>query len=530
MMDRAVCNKRQCWWAVLPILILSVLTLKPVARAQATAPYPAKTVYQMKNIQPDSTPWGAPGSSSWNANVQQLVGNQAGGVVQDLVWASWEPSYPATCTGSQVNFEGHCFTVDPGADATIATFSAQGLAVTGILYGTPSWANSGKTCAGSVWCSPNSAADYGRFVRFIANRYNGLNGNGRVVDFVIDNEVDAQSWYNCGCTGASAWEQDYANNFNAAYDGVKAEQSSARVLMSFDHTWSPAFDSGTQISVSEFIAAVASRVGTRNWQIALHPYSIQVGGPTFSPDDINAGYTTFGDVGVIVGFLQQNYPGTAAASAIELTESGFDSNTSNGNSESGQNTGLCNSFYNVVGTPGIDNYVYHRLIDNTGEGGLLLGLWRTDQTQKPSWSTWALSNRSGSYACGFSSSDVTTLTRSYNSSRGHWVSSRLAPSGFTAEHSFHLERSAASGTTPLYECQVSKHNMISNSVNCESSGGNANTNMGPVGYIHNSSGSGLVPLYRCHVGNPATDAFVSTEQGCEGQATDYLLGYVNQID
>lgn len=317
---------------------------------------------------------------------------------------------------------------------------SQGLAVTGILYGTPSWANAGKSCAGSEWCSPNNATDYARFVRFIANRYNCAQGNGRVVDFVIGNEVDQKAWYNCGCSTSAAWEQDYANNFNAAYDVVKAEQTNARILMSFDHTWSPAFDSSSQIGVAEFIPAVAALVGTRSWQVALHPYSIVVGDPTFSPDDINAGYTTFGDIGVIVGMLQQQYPGTAAA-AVELTESGFDSNPSNGNSEAGQKTGLCNSFYNVVGTPGIDNYVYHRLIDNSQEGGLLLGLWDVNQNLKPSWTTWALANRAGHYSCGFSANNYTTLTRSYDSSRGHWASSRLAPSGFSEEHSFNLLRS-----------------------------------------------------------------------------------------
>lgn len=502
---------------------LALCMIEHSARAQVTTPYPTKTVYQVKNVQPDFDQWGTVGGSEWNANVSQIVGNQAGGVVQDFVWSSWETAYPATCTGSQITFEGHCFTVDPTIDAAIQTFSSQGLAVTGILYGTPSWANAGKSCAGSVWCSPNNASDYARFVRFIANRYNGAQGNGRVVDFVIDNEVDQKSWYNCGCSTNAAWEQDYANNFNAAYDAVKAEQTNARILMSFDHVWSPAFDSSSTISVSEFIPAVAALVGSRGWQVALHPYSTVVGGSTFSPDDINAGYTTFGDIGVIVGMLQQLYPGTAAASAVELTESGFDTNPSNGDSDAGQNAALCNSIYNVVGTPGIDNYVYHRLIDNTGEGGLLLGLWDVNQNQKPSWATWALSNRSGHYSCGFSANNYTTLTRSYNSSRGHWASSRLAPSGFSEEHSFNLLRSPATGTTLLYECQVGVGNMVSNSVGCEG----PYTNMGPVGYIYNSSAAGLVALYRCHVGS---DHFISTSSSCEGQYVDYLLGYASQIN
>lgn len=507
------------------IPVLSGCMVEPYVQAQVTTAYPSKTVYQMKGVQPDAESWGSVGGTLWDANVSQLVGNQAGSIAVNFNWSIWEATSTSSCSASQVAFESHCYTVDATTDSVVQTFTNQGLAVTGVFYGTPSWANTGKSCAGSIWCSPNSAADYARFVRFIANRYNGIQSHGRVVDFVIHNEVDQKSWYDCGCSTNAAWEQDYANNYNAAYDAVKAEQSNARILMSFDHAWSPAFDSSSTISVSEFIPAVAALVGTRSWQVAFHPYSNAVGDTTFSPDDINAGYITFGDIGVIVGWLQQKYPGSAAAANVELTESGFDSNASNGRSEAGQNTAVCNSFYNVVGTPGIDNYIYHRLIDNVNEGGLLLGLWHTDQSQKPSWATWALANRYGYYSCGFSANDYTTLTRSYNSSRGHWASSRLAPSGFSAEHSFYLTRSALSGTTLLYECQIGNHNMISNSAGCEGS----YTNMGPVGYINNTPATGLVALYRCHMSSPL-DHFISTSSSCEGQSVDYLLGYASQIN
>jgi Family of unknown function (DUF5722) len=508
---------------LLPLAISAVVSLgmSHIVAAQVTTPYPSKSVYQMKSVQPDVQSWGAVGGSLWNANVSELVGNQAAGVAINFQWDVWEATNHSSCTGTEVSFQGHCYAVDSVTDSAVQTFASQGLAVTGVLYGTPSWANSGKTCAGSVWCSPNSAADYARFVQFIANRYNGANGHGRVVDFVIHNEVNEQVWYNCGCSGAAAWEQDYANNYNAAYDAVQAEQTNARVLISQDHVWSPALDNGSTISVSEFLPAIASRVGTRNWMVAFHPYSNTVGGTTFSPDDINAGYITFGDIGVLVAWLQHNYPGSAAAAHLELTESGFDTAA---NSESAQKTAVCNSFFNVVGTPGIDNYVYHHLIDNPAEGGLLLGLWRTDQSQKPSWGTWALSNRSGTYACGFGPSDTTTLTRSYNSSRGHWASSRLAPSGFNVEHQFQLLRSASTGTSLLYECQIGQHNMVSNSVGCEG----LHTNLGPVGYIHNNPGSGLVTLYRCHMSTPF-DHFISTDPSCEGQFIDYVLGYAEQL-
>ena len=69
--------------------MLALCTIEHSAQAQVTTPYPTKTVYQLKNIQPDVQSWGTVGGSEWNGYVGQIVGRQAGGVVQDLVWESW---------------------------------------------------------------------------------------------------------------------------------------------------------------------------------------------------------------------------------------------------------------------------------------------------------------------------------------------------------------------------------------------------------------------------------------------------------
>lgn len=102
-----------CW-------VLALCTIERSAQAQVTTPYPTKTVYQMKNIQPDVQSWGTVGGSEWNANVSQIVGRQAGGVVQDLVGESWESAYPAICTGSWaggVPIQQFCF--GPGSPLSL---------------------------------------------------------------------------------------------------------------------------------------------------------------------------------------------------------------------------------------------------------------------------------------------------------------------------------------------------------------------------------------------------------------------------
>ncbi|MEZ4287598.1 MAG: DUF5722 domain-containing protein [Polyangiales bacterium] len=95
----------------------------------------------------------------------------------------------------------------------------------------------------------------------------------------------------------------------------------------------------------------------------------------------------------------------------------------------------CNSCR--AGTPGIQQYIYHRMQDHPVEveQGLALGLRRSNGSNKPAFDVWRDANDPSRLACGFEAGDKIVLSRYSVAGRGHWASSRPAPGGSTLEGS-----------------------------------------------------------------------------------------------
>ena len=148
------------------------------------------------------------------------------------------------------------------------------------------------------------------------------------------------------------------------------------------------------ISVQTFLRGFHARAGGRKWRVAYHPYHKRLDSAVASYDDLP--HVTFGNIGVLAGWLRQEFSSQPESWEIHLTENGVSSNGLS--NEQSQDIAVCNSYRNVLGTPGIENYIYHRMQDHhlEADAGAAFGLRRSDGSAKPVWNTWSkMSGRNG---------------------------------------------------------------------------------------------------------------------------------------
>ena len=483
-----------------------------------TLPYPERDAFSIKSIQTDG----------WEK--RDFIDANTGGVIINLSWLHWQPvKKTGTCSLKEISYDNHCFLLHTSVDEDIRYWTENGVIVSGVLVNTPQWATDPAMCKERTnKCAAANHEDFARFAGMLADRYNGLNSNGRIADFVINNEVNLNNWYNIGCgdgvaCDVDAWVTHYAAEYNASYDAITYHQPAAKVFISFAHYFDfTALDRKYPIlAVNEFLLRFAPLAGDRKWRVAFHPYPPNLKESFFSPDDLPR--ITYGNIGVLAGWLRQNFPNNPEAWEIHLTESGVNSLWTD-SSEGEQAEGLCNSYRNVLGTPGIENYVYHRMVDHPAEVSVdaAFGLATEEGVLKQAWGVWsAMSGRHGERSnldCGFEDVPYTRVTQYTSSNRENWVSSRLPPKGYSAQSSWLLMRDFEEGTFMVYECGFLDGTYLSTDVEC---GGELN--YGPVGYAFDNQIDNSAPLYSCIAGNSIYSAH--GEQGCGVDTTRQFLGY-----
>ncbi|ODA78249.1 hypothetical protein RJ55_05630 [Drechmeria coniospora] len=374
-----------------------------------------------------------------------------------------------------------------------------------------------------IYCVPDDAADFGRFAGMLAQRFNGLNGYGRIADFVIDKEVGNINYFDIGCGSPPLapcdkveWIDLIAANYNAAYDAIFAEQWTARIMTSIDNKFGLALENvlAGQLAGMTVLLGLANKIGGRQWRVSINAYN-KPGESGYSYNDFP--YVTLGNIGILVGWLRQQFPSATQLRTLQLTEQGFPGSPL---LYAAQADNLCNAFRNVLGTPGIDSYIYYHMKDTEGSD---LGLYLSDESfAKPSWSIWALSNIPGTMGCGFQYLPFVILTLGRNSNL-YMASTRKLPAGYTNFQAWYMYHSEQPGTVMLYECAFGQGSLLTTDSTC-----NLELPYGPVGWIHTSQVPNSVPLYSCY--NPdLTMRYPWGESNCGGFPNAVLLGVLGYV-
>ena len=112
---------------------------------------------------------------------------------------------------------------------------------------------------------------------FLANRYSGASGHGKVSNWIIGNEVNERTVYNyTPYMGVDEYAKLYADVVRVFYNAMCAVNSTTRVYVSLDNRWNMNKSDKSFYDVKDMMDAFNSymcQYGNINWHVGYHPYN-----------------------------------------------------------------------------------------------------------------------------------------------------------------------------------------------------------------------------------------------------------------
>ncbi|MGN0280626.1 MAG: DUF5722 domain-containing protein [Lachnospiraceae bacterium] len=111
---------------------------------------------------------------------------------------------------------------------------------------------------------------------FLASRYSG-SGHGKVMNWVIGNEINARSeWNYIEYMDSDSYTAEYAKAFRIFYNAILSINGNARVYISLDQQWGKSLYSNNGYGSKEILDSFNSYIteyGNIDWGVAQHPYN-----------------------------------------------------------------------------------------------------------------------------------------------------------------------------------------------------------------------------------------------------------------
>jgi len=226
---------------------------------------------------------------------------------------------------------------------------------------------------------------------FLAKRYNGKNGHGKITNWVVGNEINNQYWNYMGDLDVSAYTSKFQRAFRVFYTAMKSVSANDNVMFSIDHYWNmlPEAAPVGKYKGKDILLAFHNyeeAEGYMDYGLALHPYPYPIYSPNFWDDDktgrvndtVDSPIVNFKNLHVITDFMSmdsmKNRKGEVRK--IFLTEEGFSSIAKGADKSTEQAAAVAYSYFIVDNNPYISAYLMSRQEDNEDETkhGLAFGL------------------------------------------------------------------------------------------------------------------------------------------------------------
>ena len=150
---------------------------------------------------------------------------------------------------------------------------------------------------------------------FLASRYSGT-GHGKVMNWVIGNEINARSeWNHIEHMSTPDYVDEYARAFRIFYNAFLSINGNARVYISLDQQWGKSLYSkngyGSKEILDEFNRNLKAE-GNIDWGLAQHPYNYPLTSPkawqsnaSYVQENENTPVITIKNLHVLTDYLQK---------------------------------------------------------------------------------------------------------------------------------------------------------------------------------------------------------------------------------
>lgn len=235
-------------------------------------------------------------------------------------------------------------------------------------------------------------------ISFLANRY-ASGENGRVVGWIVSNEIDSADEWNCaGNVSFDTYMDLYAKMFEMTSRIVRDVYSNARVYVPLDHFWNIIYTNNFKAKdCLDGFAARMARDGVP-WNVAFHAYNGDLMQPSITDEQYfpttgqaDTPIITMKNLGVLTDYIRNNF---GEDKRVILSEHGYSSTWKGKEDQKAQARSVALSYYLAEENPMVDSFIYYSQVDQTPltKVGASFGLWKVSKKEKAtdkkkSWAT-----------------------------------------------------------------------------------------------------------------------------------------------